>query len=260
MKWFKMWTDARIDLKLKALTGDEFRVWFNLLCYVAEMDGFSGIISNIDDELLALEVSNNDIQLLNITLGKLKRYKIIEEEDGIIIFINWKKRQEKYPSDAPEKVKSRKKEQRTRAKREVSRECHENVTSKERARIDKNRSEEIRIEEEKKEIINNVFSLKDLDQETEKILNTLVVEFNTKYPENQRAHGIGGNIKTHDHFAERLQTGWTAEQIRQRMDLPWNNPAPWDIFDHHSHDDRSYGPGKKFKDVEEYEAWIKSMV
>ena len=78
MKWFKMWTDARIDLKLKALSGDEFRVWFNLLCYAAEVDGFSGSIEDYDNELLALEVASGDEVLLDNTLNKLKKYRIIQ--------------------------------------------------------------------------------------------------------------------------------------------------------------------------------------
>ena len=83
------------------------------------------------------------------------------------------------------------------------------------------------------------------------------MEFNKEYPENQKKHGVSGNIKTHDHFAERLQTGWTPEMIRARIALDWRDPAPWTIFDKHPIDDQPYGPGKKYAT---YDEWIETLV
>ena len=34
--WFRMYSEARVDAKLRSLSADEFRVWFNLLCLASE--------------------------------------------------------------------------------------------------------------------------------------------------------------------------------------------------------------------------------
>jgi hypothetical protein len=108
LKWFRMYSEARNDAKLRSLSDSQFRIWFNLLCFAAEQTEERGSIIGYDEELLAVEVANGDVELLNETLDKLERLRIIEtNENGDITFINFSKRQYDNPSDRPEEVRKR---------------------------------------------------------------------------------------------------------------------------------------------------------
>ena len=76
MPWFKFYPEARTDRKLRSLSRDQRLVWLDLLCYAAEQSD-RGIIRFDDDDLLALEVADGDVALMNETLGKLQSLRII---------------------------------------------------------------------------------------------------------------------------------------------------------------------------------------
>lgn len=149
--WFKLHTEARIDAKLRSLTDAQFRTWFNLLCYAADRKP-RGTIPEMDTLLLALEVSGGDESLLNETIVKLKRLKIISG-DRDIIFIHFNERNYDSPSDMPNETRKRQKESREkrRANHNVTT-CHDvsqNVTmchGTDKIRLDKNRGEQITLD------------------------------------------------------------------------------------------------------------------
>jgi hypothetical protein len=148
--WFRMYTEARNDAKLRTLTSDQFRVWFNLLCLAAESsmsrhvtsshrENERGVVTVVTYEILAIEVSNGDVELLQETIAKLEKLHIVaclqdEENEGAIAFVNFDKRQYDNPSDTPAATRERKAQ--SRARHEMSRD----VTPK--IRIDKIREEE----------------------------------------------------------------------------------------------------------------------
>lgn len=73
LPWYRMYSEARTDAKLRALTDAEHRVWFHLLCFAAEQDGDGrGRIIGYDDELLAVELCDDDTALLRQTIERLK--------------------------------------------------------------------------------------------------------------------------------------------------------------------------------------------
>ena len=118
LPWFKLYHEARTDAKLRSLADDEFRVWFNLLCYASEQSKRGEIegVTGRDTFLLALEVANGDEPLLIRTLHKLVRLRIIdlpdEDDEGPLSFINFAARNYEKPSDSPENTRERKARQR----------------------------------------------------------------------------------------------------------------------------------------------------
>lgn len=119
MRWFKLHTEARNDQKLEALTDAQFRIWFRLLCYAAEQEERG--TCECDEDLLAVEVAKGDLDILNATLERLIRLRIVAKEDESISFINFTKRQYDKPSDYPEEV-------RKRVKRHRNAKCNADVT------------------------------------------------------------------------------------------------------------------------------------
>ena len=142
MQWFRMYSEARNDAKLRYLSDAEFRVWFNLLCLSNEQEE-RGVIPPMSHKLLSIEVSGGDEDLLQATLSKLIELSIIAEDDSGITFISFRKRQYDNPSDTPEATRERKRRSRQsrqtkKAKEDVppmSHPCHEmsrDVTTKSR--------------------------------------------------------------------------------------------------------------------------------
>jgi hypothetical protein len=105
LKWFRLYTEAVNDPKLKILSDKQFRIWFNLLCLAAEGEE-RGVVRE-EPFLLAVKVAGGDEQLLNETLVILERLKIVKNEHNSINFINFKKRQYEYRSSEPEEVNKR---------------------------------------------------------------------------------------------------------------------------------------------------------
>lgn len=120
MQWFRMYTEARNDAKLRSLTDGQFRVWFNLLCFAAEQPEERGAIIGYDLDLLAVEVAGGDTELLTETLERLERLRILDRGDDSVGFRAFADRQYDKPSDAPESARERKRRQRERdAKRDM---------------------------------------------------------------------------------------------------------------------------------------------
>ena len=108
LEWFRMYTEARTDAKLCILTDAEHRVWFNLLCFAAAQEGESrGGIYGFDDELLAVEICGGDTERLRATIERLKKLRILKEDESGLTFCAFEKRQYDKPSDKPERVKQR---------------------------------------------------------------------------------------------------------------------------------------------------------
>ena len=112
MKWFRLYSEARNDAKLRSLTDAQHRVWFSLLCYASEMES-RGCINTIDRELLAVECAGADTDLLNETIEKLTRLRIVTAEAENVCFVNFMKRQYDKPSATPERVAERVSKHRT---------------------------------------------------------------------------------------------------------------------------------------------------
>lgn len=118
LPWLMLWKDARTDLKLRQLSDAEFRCWFNLLCFAGDEDQ-PGLISEAEEDLLAIEVSGGDIKILRSTLASLQRLKIVdvtpcntpESVTGVtrvtVQFCSWEKRQQRKPGNTPERVRAR---------------------------------------------------------------------------------------------------------------------------------------------------------
>ena len=106
MKWFRLYSEARNDAKLRALSDAQHRIWFNLLCYSSEMET-RGCINSVDRELLSVECAGGDIDLLNETLEKLMRLRIVTASEESVCFVNFMKRQYDKPSDTPARVSER---------------------------------------------------------------------------------------------------------------------------------------------------------
>lgn len=108
LPWFRLYSEARNDRKLRSLSDAEHRVWFNLLCYAAESEP-RGIFQI--DELLGVEIGCENGSLAPM-LEKLKKLRIIGIEDELGYFIAFSERQYDKPSDAPDQTRLRKQRQR----------------------------------------------------------------------------------------------------------------------------------------------------
>ena len=106
MKWFRLHSEARNDAKLRTLTPEQKWVWFSLLCYASEQEE-RGCIHAIDRDLLAVECAEGDTELLNQTIAKLTKLRIVTAEQENVCFVNFMKRQYDKPSDTPERVAGR---------------------------------------------------------------------------------------------------------------------------------------------------------
>lgn len=110
MPWFRMYSEARNDAKLRALTPSEFVVWFRLLCLSAEHDP-RGVIDFLDPELVAIEVGVNTDELVT-SVGRMQRLKLVVEDGGYLYFPAFADRQYDHPSDRPEATRERQRRRR----------------------------------------------------------------------------------------------------------------------------------------------------
>jgi hypothetical protein len=129
MKWLRLYSEARTDAKLRALTAEQFRVWFNLLCFASEQPA-RGMILFDDAELLAVEVADCDDALLTATIDRLVKFRILARVEGGVAFVAFAERQYDKPSDTPEETRNRKRRSRRPAATvtPMSRGGHANVT------------------------------------------------------------------------------------------------------------------------------------
>ena len=114
MKWFRMWTEARIDAKLRLLTDAEHRVWFNLLCFAAEQEP-RGTINGVHRGKLAAEVARGRDDLLDRTITKLVKLHVLTAERDTLAFVHFPDRQYEFPSERPEAVAKRKRRMQAKA-------------------------------------------------------------------------------------------------------------------------------------------------
>lgn len=116
MDWFKLYTEARKDPKLCALTPQQHLVWFNLICFAAEQEE-RGVVPPRKPLVLALECARGNLEWLADTVGILIEFDILEAlPDGGYSFVHWADRQRRKPSDEPEATAERKRNQRERDK------------------------------------------------------------------------------------------------------------------------------------------------
>ena len=144
LPWFRMYSEARMDLKLATLSDSEFRTWFRLLCLAAEQDE-RGTIPPMTQYKLTVECGGGDLALLQSTLQKLVSLDIITLQDNEITFIHFGERQYDSPSQLPSAVGNR-----VRKHREMKRlvtSCNDDVTTSNAE--EESRGEENRVEEKK---------------------------------------------------------------------------------------------------------------
>ncbi len=121
MLWLRLYSEARNDAKLESLSDEQFRVWFRLLCFANEQPE-RGSIAGIDEELLAVEVAKGDVELLQETIQRLVKLRILSVGEDNVRFVNWEKRQFQ-SDDVTERV---------RKHRESKRSTHEGETLQKR--------------------------------------------------------------------------------------------------------------------------------
>lgn len=110
--WFRMWTDARTDSKLDALTDREFRIWLKLLCLASEKDP-RGEVDLVDIEFVAMELRVGADEL-DSAISRMVRLRLVERSDAKVTFPAFAGRQYVKPSDMPEATRARKQSSRTR--------------------------------------------------------------------------------------------------------------------------------------------------
>lgn len=107
--WFKFWTSAREDAKLRSLTDTEFRYWVLLLCVAAED---CGSVDLSDPEWVCVDAGlmdeNNEpaVDALMAIVDKLERRRLVIRDGDTITFAGWERRQMK-PSDRPDAIRER---------------------------------------------------------------------------------------------------------------------------------------------------------
>jgi hypothetical protein len=106
MRWFRLYAEVRNDAKLRALTPAQRWVWLSLLCYASEQPT-RGTIADVDRDLLALECADGDTDLLDTTLARLVKMRMLAQDATGLVFIHWTDRQYDKPSDAPGAVRQR---------------------------------------------------------------------------------------------------------------------------------------------------------
>ncbi|OGE44775.1 hypothetical protein A3E67_03685 [Candidatus Daviesbacteria bacterium RIFCSPHIGHO2_12_FULL_38_25] len=138
MKWFKFYgQDYLSDPKILALSGSERSCWITLLSYGSVND--NGMITFLDEQQLmaqsGISPTSEEWDKTKNVLEKLKSLKMITLDNGMIIIINWKKRQEKSLTGY----------ERLKKYREKKRNDNAMITQKitlDKNRIDKKRKEE----------------------------------------------------------------------------------------------------------------------
>ena len=155
--WFRLYSELYTDPKMLKITAQEFRTFIYLLCYANEQDTRGEILYD-DIEMLALKVSHDDTGLLEDTITKLSKLRIVTTGNELgfdtIAFSNFNKRQTAslYESDKPEAVNER-----VKKSRENVTNCNDSkrtvTSSNERKRVDKIREDKRREEKRREEII-----------------------------------------------------------------------------------------------------------
>lgn len=138
MEWFKFYgAEFLSDPKVFALSPSERGVFITLLSLASMAGNDLGQVEYLTAERLAAasgaDPSDEEWDISVGTLEKLQRLKIIEiESNGTVTILNWRKRQERYLSNAERQKRHREKQKRNA---EVTQD-----SNKSNARIEKNRN------------------------------------------------------------------------------------------------------------------------
>lgn len=129
--WVKLYTESIRDPKIGTLTWAQRGIWSALLCLAGELD----VRDEAGNETGALDTLENvawhircDVAELSDAVAAFEERGMIEEQDGILLITNYRKRQQRAPSDRREAVAARVKRHRARS----SPACNEHVTSAQR--------------------------------------------------------------------------------------------------------------------------------
>lgn len=111
MIWFKLYSEARNDAKLRSLDDAQHRIWFNLLCFASEQPE-RGTIRGYSLHHLAVEVDAKAEEMLVTTLNALQALQCVtvrytENKEPEIAFVKFAERQKQKPSDDRVRVRER---------------------------------------------------------------------------------------------------------------------------------------------------------
>ena len=202
--WLKLYTEILDDPKLAGWTGDQFRVFVYLLCLAREAEE-PGFIP-----MTPAEISwriRRPLEEVESTLELCQQgdRPILEVTDGGVLILKFLDRQYDNPSDTPGETRKRK--QRQRDKKKVSRECHDNVTTC-------HETEERRVEEIRGDIDQDK-SIKDIVPYAE-IIGYMNLVCGTKYKASTRT--------TKEHIHARWKEGFKFDDFKQVID---NKARDW---------------------------------
>ena len=145
--WVKLYTEIIDDPKMARLSWEERGIWSALLALAGRIedrngDGMeSGKLARADDIAWYLRTDAETLQHALTHFSDLDMAHA--DEDGMWFIVHWQKRQARPPSDNPEAWRDRQQKHRevTRQDKTTSRDCHDDVTSLDKIRLDKKREE-----------------------------------------------------------------------------------------------------------------------
>jgi len=106
VKWFRVWTDVRDDVKMLQLSDYEFRMWIYLLSYASDVNALSGHFQ-ITFKLLSLHFHQR-FNLFSRAIETFQRLGLIAvDKDDYITITNWNKRQFKSDDNYSRVIKHR---------------------------------------------------------------------------------------------------------------------------------------------------------
>lgn len=113
MPWFKFYTEVIDDPKLADFSDAEYRMWTYLLCLARE-SSVPGVIAMSRDQVAWRSRRSRD--LVDVTLEKGVTKGMLVYDDLTITVVNFRRRQDKKPSDSKEEARERKRRSREKAK------------------------------------------------------------------------------------------------------------------------------------------------
>jgi hypothetical protein len=162
MTWFKVHHEIVDDIKIRRFSSQEKWAWIVLLCLASKSSNRGTITAENDD--LADYCEFNSTQDWLYYRDKLIGKGMLEfNGSGELLISHWNDRQSKKPSDNPARIKERVAKSRAKKKTEstsqsqddvtrynaIQAECNADVSPQ--IRLDKNRSEEIRLDQTKQD-------------------------------------------------------------------------------------------------------------
>ncbi|MFC1910276.1 hypothetical protein ACFLXC_03150 [Chloroflexota bacterium] len=105
--WIKLWFDMLSDVKMCRLTVAEKGCWAGILLLAGQspVRGKLLLTENepltVEDMARALHLSSDEVPVLESCISKLEALNSLSWNDGCLEVVNFKKRQDVYPSDMP---------------------------------------------------------------------------------------------------------------------------------------------------------------